>query len=109
MMMIKHAVLAGLAAVVLLAGGLILGIADADADHDRARRLKEAGDILPLERILQEARKVHTGHILEAELDAERGDYIYEVEMLDDQGLVQKMKFDAKTGELLKSKTKKAK
>lgn len=107
MMTVKRSVLAGLAVVALLMGGAISGIAD--EDHDRARRLKEAGDILPLERILEEARKIHSGHILEAELEAERGGYVYEVEMLDDQGLVQKMEFDAKTGKLLAAKPKKAK
>lgn len=107
MITVKRVVLVGLAVTALLAGGAITGVAD--EDHDRARRLKEAGDILPLERILEEARKIHPGHILEAELEAERSGYVYEVEMLDDQGLVQKLEFDAKTGKLLETKTKKAK
>lgn len=107
MMTVKRAALAGLAVAALLVGGTISGIAD--EDHDRARRLKEAGDILPLERIIEEARKIHSGHILETELEAGRNGYVYEVEMLDDQGLVQKMQFDAKTGKLLGEKAKKAK
>jgi len=102
MMMIKHAALAGLAALLMLVTTMEFGVAD--DDHERARRLKEAGDILPLERIIEEARKIHSGHILEAELEVRRDSYVYDLEILDDKGVVWDMHFDAKTGRLLKEK-----
>ena len=39
--------------------------------------------------------------MLETELEQKRGGYIYEVEMLDDNGEVWELKFDAASGELL--------
>lgn len=39
----------------------------ASEDHDWAKRLKETGDILPLEKSVGQARAVHSGQILEAE------------------------------------------
>lgn len=73
-------------------------------DHVDAARLRAAGQILPLEQILQRARAERPGKILDTELEREHGRYIYELEILDEQGVVWKMEFDAKTGALLKSK-----
>ncbi|MFA7097210.1 MAG: PepSY domain-containing protein [Gammaproteobacteria bacterium] len=100
MMKVKHATLAGLAALFMLVTAM--GSVVADDDHELARRLRDAGDILPLEKILEEARKVHSGHVLEVDLESRRGSYVYDLEILDDQGVVWEMRFDAKTGRLLK-------
>lgn len=78
----------------------------ADEEHMEARRLKEAGSILPLEQILKSVRKFQGGRILEVELEREHGRYIYEVELLEENGRVQKMEIDAVSGELLKTKRK---
>ena len=64
----------------------------------------KAGEILPLEKIIERARAEHPGKILETDLDMELGRYVYEVELLDDKGTVWEMELDAKTGELLRSK-----
>lgn len=88
----------------LLISGLWLAIGmvgHADSDHDEARRLQELGDILSLEEILQRARSVHPGRIIEVELDKKHGRYIYEIESVGKSGLVWEMRFDAKSGELL--------
>ncbi len=83
---------------------LCVGMApQADSDHDEARRLQQAGDILPLEKILERAQAVHPGRIIEVELEEKHGRYIYEIESLGNDGQVQEMKFDAKNGELLSS------
>ena len=71
-------------------------------EHDAVRAIKQRGDILSLDRILQEARGPHGGRVLESELEEKDGRYVYEVELVDDQGRVREMKFDAGTGELLK-------
>lgn len=72
--------------------------ADGDSDHDKAKRLKDAGEIIALEIILQNARKIQQGRILEAELETEDGKLIYEIELLTREGAVVELLFDAKTG-----------
>ncbi len=79
----------------------------ADNDHDLARELKQAGDILPLEQVLEKVQQLHPGHVLEVELEKEEQRYIYEIETVDKKGSVWEMQFDAKTGELLNSKKEK--
>lgn len=74
-------------------------------DHDEARRLKEAGSILPLEQVLDRARAAHPGaRVIEAELERERGRYLYELKLVDDEGRVRKLKFDARSGEPIERK-----
>lgn len=69
--------------------------------HEQVRALLEAGEIRSLEQVLQRIREEGRGHVLEAELERKDGDYVYEVEVLDDQGKVRKYYYDAKTGEAL--------
>lgn len=73
-------------------------LAQADGDHDEAKRLKEAGEIVALEIILKNARQIQQGKILEAELETENGKLIYEIELLTQNGTVFELLFDAKTG-----------
>lgn len=86
----------------LLALAITSAIASED-DHDHAKRLVETGDILPLEPLIEQARQLHPGRILEVELENKRGRRIYEIELVDSEGIVWEMKFDAQTGELLKT------
>lgn len=69
--------------------------------HEAVRDMAEQGDILPLERILQQARQQHAGRVLETELESSHGDLVYEVEILDDNGEVWEMRFDARNGTLI--------
>lgn len=73
----------------------------ADEDSDRARMLKQRGDILPLEQVIQSAMAVKPGQILETDLEEEDGRYIYELEILDERGQVWELELDASTAELL--------
>jgi uncharacterized membrane protein YkoI len=75
----------------------------ADTDHELARSLVESGAILPLETILSRARTTHPGRVLETELEHRRGRYIYELEILDNKGVVWELKYNAKTGNLIKT------
>ena len=84
----------------VVAGWATAGLAD--DDHDRAMRLRESGDILPLAQIVREAGEVYAGRILEVELKREHGRYVYEIEMLAGNGQVLEMQFDARTAELLR-------
>jgi len=87
------------AALLAMAGGAM-----AESDHDRARRLRDAGDVLPLEAIIERARSERPGRILELELKEKKERILYEVELVDEQGVVWELYFDARSGELLKSK-----
>lgn len=74
-----------------------------DDDQDKATRLKEAGDILPLEEIIEKARTEHPGRVLEVELDEEGSALHYDLELLDENGVVRELTYDARTGRLIKS------
>jgi uncharacterized membrane protein YkoI len=75
----------------------------ADEDGVRARQLRDAGKILPLESIFDHSLKHQPGEIVDIELE-EPGDgtYIYEVEILDPSGRVWELELDAASGRLLK-------
>ena len=75
--------------------------AAASDDHDRAKRLLDSGDILPLETILKKVRAIQPGKILEVEFETEHGQKIYEIEILEADGEVVELKIDATTGKHL--------
>jgi uncharacterized membrane protein YkoI len=81
---------------------MIATLAMAEEGHNEARRLTESGAILPLEDIMQSIQQEQPGRILEVELERDDGLYLYEVEILDAQGVVWEFKLDAKSGEILK-------
>jgi len=89
---------AGLALVVMLARS-----AGAD-DHERAHRLRESGDIVPLEQILERALDLYPGRVIEVELEDEGKRQIYEIEIVDPRGVVWELDFDAGSGLLLEEK-----
>ena len=86
--------------VLLISCPLIAG----DDDHEEARQLQQAGAILPLEIIIEKAQAIHPGRILEVELESEHDRHEYEIELLDENGRVWELKFDAQTGQLTKQK-----
>ena len=96
------------AMILIAAGALALpGLSradDDDVDAAEAARLSKAGEILPLEKIVERANAEKPGQVLETELERKHGRYVYEVEILDDKGQVWELKLDAKTGALIKSK-----
>ena len=75
----------------------------ADEDHERARELVKSGEIIPLEQLLQQIITKEEGklRLLEAELERKSGRLVYELEMVDEQGVVRELLFDAKTGKSL--------
>jgi uncharacterized membrane protein YkoI len=82
---------------------LITGISSsawAGDDHDRARKLVEQGDILPLETILQKLPP-DSGKVLEVELEHEHGQLVYEIELLHPDGRVREYTFSAIDGKLV--------
>lgn len=94
-----------LAAAAVLQAGATAGEREDGAherhEHEVVRDLAEQGDILPLERVLQHAARHRSGRVLEIELEKHAGLLIYEVEILDADGAVWEMHFDARSGELV--------
>lgn len=90
-------VLALLAGLLLLINTPVL----ADEDHELARKLREAGAILPLEEIVHRARAAKSGELLETDLEKKHGRYVYEVEILDKAGQVWEVELDAADGRLI--------
>jgi uncharacterized membrane protein YkoI len=90
-----------LGAVLALAALAFATPALAGEDHDTARALREAGTIVPLEKVVAAASREHDGHLLQVELERRAGIYVYEVEFVDPEGVVWKMYFDARDGTLL--------
>lgn len=77
---------------------------ESQREHDAVRFVERHDDILSLDQILRKADEQHAGRVLESELKQKNGRYVYEVEVVDDQGRVWEMKFDARSGEVLKEK-----
>lgn len=86
-----------------LAGAASLALFPAQADEGPAvaKRLSEAGVILPLEKIVAAARKIKPGEVLESELERKGKGYVYEIEILDARGQVWEVKLDARSGKLI--------
>lgn len=83
--------------VLVLTTGLVI----ADSDHEEARRLRESGNVLPLETILQKLQTNHPGKVLEVELENENDSVVYEIILLDNNNNIRELKVNAKTGELI--------
>jgi uncharacterized membrane protein YkoI len=75
---------------------------EARNDPEAVRPVTQRAGILSLDQILRKADEQHAGRVLESELERKNGRDVYEVEVVDDQGRVWEMKFDARTGEVLK-------
>jgi len=97
----------GVAAIVL--GGSLLAWADKTKDKDALdpMQLQKSGEILPQAAILERAKAQTPGKIVETELERKHGRYVYEVEVIGDDGVKTELKYDAKTGELISSKVEK--
>lgn len=78
--------------------------AGADDDHDRVLQAVQAGEVLSLRTILEQAEKAFPGDLIEVELEDEDSRTIYEIKLLTPQGRVLKLKYDARTGDLLTSR-----
>jgi uncharacterized membrane protein YkoI len=86
---------------------LIIGLLAASSvgagerEQDRARRLVQEGAIVPLERLLVAVREHAVGELLEIELEEKHGRLVYEVEVVDPDGRVVELLFDAGSAEFL--------
>lgn len=95
----RHDILRRLFLIVILSG--LAPVAIADDDYIEARHLLDSGKILPLETILKNIRQEFPGKVLDIELEKEGQKIVYEMEILNRNGVVNKIYVDAATGELL--------
>jgi uncharacterized membrane protein YkoI len=94
-----------LAALVLLAfplAGWTDGARAHGDDHDRARAALKAGEVLPLADILARVAVSHPGQVLEVELDRDQGVWMYELKLLQNDGLLVKLKVNARDGSVVR-------
>lgn len=87
---------------VMLSGVVLVSSLSMASDHGEALKLRQSGEILPLTEILDKAKAAQPGELLEAELEAEDGQLVYEIEIYGDDGRYHELYLDARTGELLK-------
>ncbi|TBU73630.1 peptidase [Pseudomonas daroniae] len=74
-----------------------------DLDQDEARDLRLSGVILPLDQLMRAALERYPGAtLLEAELEEEDDVFVYEVELLTQEGVVRELELDAHDGRILK-------
>lgn len=74
---------------------------ESKADYEHARQLVSEGVILPLSHIINQANLSNNPSILEVELKKKHGRWIYELELLQEDGEVIELKYDAQNGQSL--------
>jgi uncharacterized membrane protein YkoI len=99
-----------LSAACLLAGLLFTPLARAsDKKDERARQAVQAGQVLPLPAVLEKLAATHPGQVLGVELEREsdhgRDGWVFEIKLLQRDGQLVKLEVDAKTAEVLRSRT----
>ncbi|WP_456268231.1 peptidase [Kushneria sp. AK178] len=72
-----------------------------DVSQDEVLQMTESGHIEPFPAILEKAREYRSGKLLEAKLDCVNQRYVYEIDMLDHDGQIRALRFDAVTGKHL--------
>ncbi|WP_424810788.1 PepSY domain-containing protein [Roseococcus sp. YIM B11640] len=73
-------------------------------DHERARAALEAGQIRPLSELLSEVERRFRGRVIEAELEFDDGQWLYEIKILPPNGRVFNIELDAASGTLIRSR-----
>lgn len=89
--------------IVAIAALMCISPVLADDDHEIARRAVERGELLPLAKILEGMEREYPGRVLEVDLDKEKGRYLYEIEVLLNDGRVIELTYDGQTGKLLET------
>lgn len=81
-------------------------MARSEPDQDRARAALQAGEILPLATILTRLAQTQPGQVLEVELERKDGRWLYEIKLLRPGGGLLKLELDARSGEVLRQKSR---
>lgn len=92
--------------LMLLVGsiGLTSAAIARDLGPDEALKLRDSGTIQSFEKLNQAALAQHPGGVIrETELENEYGRYIYQLEVVDAQGVEWDVELDATNGQVLKN------
>ena len=90
---------------VLASGLLPTGARSQDRrDHERARAALEAGEIRPLAELLAVVERRYLGRVIEADLERDDGQWLYEFKILPPNGRMFVVEIDAATGAQLRSR-----
>ena len=81
-----------------------IALAQERRDHERARVALEAGEIRPLAELLAEVERRYRGRVIEADLERDDGQWLYELKILPPNGRIFVIEIDAATGALLRSR-----
>ncbi len=73
-------------------------------DHERARAALEAGEIRPLSEVLADVERRFLGRVIEAELDRDDGQWLYELKLLPPNGRMFTLEVDASTGAVIRTR-----
>jgi uncharacterized membrane protein YkoI len=92
----------------LLLGAALAAVAVPASAADRTdvelvRKLVDAGEIVPFGVILNHTRERHPGRVIKVKFEEDGEQYRYEVEVLDGEGVVWALFFDARTGDLIET------
>ena len=95
----------------MLSGGVLAAVfllfslaATAGDDNARVRAAVQSGEIVPLENVLKVVNRDFPGQVIEVELDSESSGWVYKIKVLGTDGRVSKIRYDAKSLEVLKVK-----
>ena len=83
---------------------LLLSIASHadDINQDEVLQLRRSGQVAPLQQILQAVTALYPDlQVLEVELEAEHGAYLYEIDIMLGDGSVRELEIDASSGKIL--------
>jgi uncharacterized membrane protein YkoI len=101
----RRGLMAGALALIAAAAAPALA-GDDNHDHDSARRARERGEVLALERILEVVRAQVPGEVVRVELEREDGVWVYEVRVIDAAGRRIEVRVDAARAVILRIKGK---
>lgn len=75
-------------------------------DARLARQALESGEILPLRTLLERLEADYPGQVLEVELEREKGQWVYELKLLQPSGQLLELHVDARDARVMKVKDK---
>lgn len=96
-----RAMAAGTTSLVVIAISLSVNAVASPLDQDDVVPLVEQGEVLPLAELLKRHQSKLAGRLIDLELEHEHGRLVYELEVIDQQGIVREYLIDAKSGEWL--------
>ena len=97
-----RAMAVGTTSLVVLAALLSGNSAASPLNQEDVIPLVELGEVVPLADLLKRHRaKLAGGRLIDLELEREDGRLVYELEIIDQQGVVREFLVDAKSGEWL--------